>query len=347
MAPVLSVIIPCYNNGRYLSEMLDCCINQTFTDWEVIVVDDQSTDNTTLEMGQSYSQKDSRIKFYIRERLPKGSAVCRNIGFEKAVGKYVMHFDADDLISTTCFEKRVEFMEQNPNCDYASFPAISFFDGDPLPKWNGKASYGISKGDNSLLYYFLNVNYPFSVWCNIYKTVSIKNILWDENIKIYTDFSFIIPCILLGLRHRFSNLCDYDYFYRHFREESGNMTSDFISAEKCKSTVLLFGRTLASIQNRHNTEELMKAFVRFIVLHYERLVNGQSYQYIEDYVQLVHRFYGKKLSEKLYRIYKSVSRVSNPSLRKIKLELLLYRNFGYPDYRTKFIHSLVKFVLKR
>lgn len=345
MSPILSVIIPCYNNGKYLQEMLDCCIKQTFTDWEVIVVDDQSTDSATLDVGKSYSQKDSRIKFYIRERLPKGSVVCRNIGIEKAVGKYVIHFDADDLISISCFEKRVEFMEQNPNCDYASFPAISFFDGDPLPKWNGKVSYGTSKGDKSLLYYFFNVNYPFSVWCNIYKKTSIENILWDEDVKIYTDFSYIVPCILAGLNHSFCDLHDYDYFYRHFKKKSGNMTSDFISKEKCDSTVRLFEKTLNSIQNRQDTEELMQAFICFIVLHFERLLNGQSYQFVDDYIQLVHRFYGKELSEKLYKIYKKTSVVGNPSLRKIKLELLLYLRFGYPVYYTKFIHSLAKFVL--
>ncbi len=152
----LSVIIPCYNNGTYLKEMMECCLRQTFSDWELVIVDDQSTDGSTQQIVKEYSEKDSRIKFYIRERQPKGSVVCRNIGFDHSTGEYIIHFDADDLISDTCFEKRVKFMEENPDLDYASFPAKSFINGKPLPEYDGTASFGMSKGDKDLLYYFLS-----------------------------------------------------------------------------------------------------------------------------------------------------------------------------------------------
>ena len=97
--PILSVIIPCYNNGNLLKEMIDCCIQQTFDDWELIIVDDQSTDNFTQKLVKDYVAKENRIKFLIRNRLPKGSVTCRNIGLYSSLGKYIIHFDADDLIS--------------------------------------------------------------------------------------------------------------------------------------------------------------------------------------------------------------------------------------------------------
>ena len=96
----LSVIIPCYNNGKLLAEMLDCCLRQTYSDWEVIIVDDGSTDDTSSIVSE-YVQKDARIQYHTRERSPKGSVVCRNIGFELSSGKYIIHFDADDLISAS------------------------------------------------------------------------------------------------------------------------------------------------------------------------------------------------------------------------------------------------------
>ena len=88
----LSVIIPCFNNGKFLKEMMDCCLRQTFVDWELIIVDDQSTDNTTHQLIQEYVLRDNRIKFYVRDRLPKGSVVCRNIGFDKSCGKIYHSF---------------------------------------------------------------------------------------------------------------------------------------------------------------------------------------------------------------------------------------------------------------
>ena len=96
----LSAIIPCFNNGYLLSEMIECVISQSYEDWELIIVDDKSMDNT-LEIINKYIIKDNRIRLYVRDREPKGSVTCRNIGLMHSTGKYIIHLDADDLISNT------------------------------------------------------------------------------------------------------------------------------------------------------------------------------------------------------------------------------------------------------
>src|SRR5699024_11650042 len=106
--PRLSIIIPCYNNGILLSEMLGCILHQTYDNWELIIVDDGSTDDTP-EMVTAFAATDSRIRLIRRDREPKGATTCRNIGFDHAQGEYLMFFDADDLISDTNFERRVAF----------------------------------------------------------------------------------------------------------------------------------------------------------------------------------------------------------------------------------------------
>lgn len=345
----LSVIIPCFNNGNYLKEMMDCCLKQTFKDWELIVVDDQSTDEVTPQIVRDYAEKDNRIKFFVRNREPKGSVVCRNIGFEHSSGEYVIHFDADDLISDTCFEKRVQFMDENPDCDYASFPAKCFNDGEALPLWDGKADYGVSLGDKELLFYFLSTNYPFSVWCNIYRRESIKNLLWDENVKIYTDFSYIVPCILSGLRHKFSELTDYDYFYRKFvknNENSNNMCSNFISRDKCTSTIYLFNKVFKAISAREDKQFLLRSFSRFVQLHFERLLQTNNSETIDEFINTISPYYPDLLKSFIAIKKKVINRI-NGHFNQAMIHYLLYKHFGNRYNRVMCVHEIGKWILCR
>lgn len=340
----LSVIIPCFNNGNYLREMMDCCLKQTFKDWELIIVDDQSTDGITPQIVKDYAKRDDRIRFLVRNRSPKGSVVCRNIGYEYSTGEYVIHFDADDLISDTCFEKRVKFMDENQDCDYASFPVKSFWDGEPLPKWNGKSDFGVSKGCDDLICYFLKADYPFSVWCNIYRRKSIENIPWDENVKIYTDFSYIIPCILAGLKHKFSNLQEYDYYYRYFRK-GNNMCSNFVSQEKCESTIYLFKKVIRDLNKLPNSNKYLRCFEGFVKLHFERLLQTNNPQRINDYIAAMSSPY-PKLAKKMIKVHKSVLNKLDGHINQARMHLILYMAFGRKFNRIMCVHELAKWVLR-
>ncbi|WP_349912819.1 glycosyltransferase family 2 protein, partial [Bacteroides cellulosilyticus] len=117
--PIVSVIIPTYNTRQQLLDMVECMRAQTLQNWELIIVDDKSMDGS-LEYIKSVIT-DERIKIVVRDREPKGSVVCRNIGFELASGKYVIHFDADDLISQKCLEDRTKYMEDHEDIDFAIF----------------------------------------------------------------------------------------------------------------------------------------------------------------------------------------------------------------------------------
>ena len=106
--PRVSVVIPCYNNKPYLRECLDSVLNQTLTDYEVILIDDGSTDGTS-EIIQSYLP---RIK-YLRQPN-QGPAAARNAGIEAASGEYIAFQDADDLWYPEKLEVQLKFMEANP-----------------------------------------------------------------------------------------------------------------------------------------------------------------------------------------------------------------------------------------
>lgn len=117
MNPLVSIIIPTYNRAHLIGETLDSISNQTFTNWECIVVDDGSTDDTE-SLLKSYIQKDARFHFLKRpkNRL-KGANASRNYGFEHSKGDYVQWFDSDDVMFPENIETKTRLL-QNTNNDY-------------------------------------------------------------------------------------------------------------------------------------------------------------------------------------------------------------------------------------
>lgn len=104
-SPLISIIIPTYNRAPIIGETLDSIIAQTFTNWECIVVDDGSTDNTAEIMAQ-YIDVDVRFRYFNRPaNRQKGPCSCRNYGFEKSKGDYINFFDSDDLFKPMAFKQ--------------------------------------------------------------------------------------------------------------------------------------------------------------------------------------------------------------------------------------------------
>ena len=102
--PLISVIIPCYNQGNYLAETLDSVSSQTYPYWECIIVNDGSDDNTE-QVAQEYIKKDSRFIYLSQEN--KGLSAARNYGILNSNGQYILPLDSDDLIAPTYLERAI------------------------------------------------------------------------------------------------------------------------------------------------------------------------------------------------------------------------------------------------
>lgn len=109
MPPIISVIMPVYNGERFLREAIDSILNQTFSDFEFIIINDGSTDGT-LEIIQSYT--DERIRV-VNNELNQGIVACLNHGTELARGEYIARMDADDISLPERFEKQVDYMNNH------------------------------------------------------------------------------------------------------------------------------------------------------------------------------------------------------------------------------------------
>ena len=94
--PIISIIVPCYNQAQFLSEALQSLLEQTYTNWECIIVNDGSPDHTE-EVAQEWLKKDERFKYIKKEN--GGLSSARNAGIEIAKGDFILPLDADDKIS--------------------------------------------------------------------------------------------------------------------------------------------------------------------------------------------------------------------------------------------------------
>lgn len=110
MHGLVSVIMPAYNVGAYIEESIKSVQAQTYTNWELIIVDDCSTDNTVEEINNFL--EDKRIRFLRNERN-SGAAVSRNYALREATGKWIAFLDADDVWLPEKLEKQLDFMIQN------------------------------------------------------------------------------------------------------------------------------------------------------------------------------------------------------------------------------------------
>lgn len=186
--PLVSIIIPTYNRAHLIGETLDSVLAQTYTNWECIVVDDGSTDDTD-EVLKTYYNKDARFKYFKRPNLkPKGANACRNYGFELSKGEYIQWFDSDDVMLSDLLSLKINLFLQNPNVGFVVC-------GFRIIYCNGKQYiHNVRQSDNYFLSYIfdeLRLNSQNILW----KKNGVGCEKWDENINKFQDLDFIFKTL--------------------------------------------------------------------------------------------------------------------------------------------------------
>lgn len=126
----VSVIMPCYNDGKYIMEAIDSIVKQTYQNWELIIVDDGSDDEETKRIINEI--QNPKIKVFHTEHLRPAGA--RNYGIQKAEGTYILPVDSDDRIHEEYMEKAVKMIESNPRIGVVYCKAELF--GEKSGSWN-------------------------------------------------------------------------------------------------------------------------------------------------------------------------------------------------------------------
>jgi len=198
--PRVSVLMPVYNPGAYLTEAINCILAQTFSDFELILINDASTDNSE-KIILSYT--DPRI-VYLRNEQNTGIVGALNRGIETSKGELLVRMDADDLVTTDRIEKLVKFMNQHPETGVASSYLKLF--GNRNNVWEYSTSDDDIKA--GLLFTSTLAHAP----CVIRKQVLIEN-----NIRYSDHYPHMEDYVLWhSLKHKTQFACipEVLYFYR-------------------------------------------------------------------------------------------------------------------------------------
>jgi glycosyltransferase involved in cell wall biosynthesis len=127
--PIASVLIPVFNGKDYLVDAVDSVLGQTFTDFEVLLLDDGSSDGSRQIM-ELFAHKDSRCR--VHSWPNRGIVATLNVGLELAVGKYIVRMDCDDICTSDRFDKQVRYLEANPDCVVVG-SRVLWIDPDGMP----------------------------------------------------------------------------------------------------------------------------------------------------------------------------------------------------------------------
>lgn len=287
MNSLVSIIIPTYNRAHLIGETLDSLLAQTYTNWECIVVDDGSTDNT-LSVLKKYKEKDKRFHCYKRPDVSrKGANACRNYGIEKSNGDYINFFDSDDIMVSNKIELKLKKIFETKT-DYVISKTIDFHH----PSSN-EVFLSTSLNYNFKAYPLNHYNYicqllnwltPDALICS----KLVKQISFNDKLSRGQEYNFYTKLTLLS-----ENGCFLNKFLTKRRLHDVSIRNQFTQNEVDKHTVKLRVITLKEIYSK-TPKNVKRWFVANIIKNITRvnmiLKPNEELLLITD----LYKFYGIK-----------------------------------------------------
>ena len=207
----VSIIIPVYNAERYLREAIESVLKQTYTDFELLLINDRSTDNS-MEICREYSKKDHRIVLLENNSEDHGPGSTRNIGLDHATGEYIYFMDADDWIDERLLECAVHRM-QDTQADLVEFGLTNEWnDGKEAHQycWRGKSILTKDEIKQDFLRFWNESGK--NIFMHLFRYEIVKTIRF-ENIINGEDISFMMDVLCKAKKIAYIGDCFYHYRY--------------------------------------------------------------------------------------------------------------------------------------
>jgi glycosyltransferase involved in cell wall biosynthesis len=326
MLPKISVVIPVYNVENYLHRCIDSLLNQTFQDFEIILIDDGSKDNSG-KICDEYAQKDKRIKVFHKKNARVSAA--RNDGIKIAKGKYISFIDSDDWIEPEMYQEMINRAEKlNLDfimCDYKK-RSNDYEDKRTQPIRGGYYSKRDIKNELfQCLIMFENIEYPptISNWVCLFNLEFLKknNLYYDEDIH-YDEDSIFGSKIMYHANNFYylKNQHYYNYYY------NANSTTNTYNENKWNSFLKI-------------NERLVKYFGKTIEYDFSRQIKiNMLYLTLSALGQIK---YSEKHGKERINMIKKI--MFHPKVKE------LFKEFKLPNvsWKTKVIILLIKFKMVR
>lgn len=256
--PLISVIVPVYNVQKYLPMCLDSVLAQTFKDFELICVDDGSTDES-FKILQEYAAKDKRIKVIHQEN--QGVSTARNKAMENVTGQYITFMDSDDYLCSKWFARAAKIIVENaPDCIMCDYKTVTEYSALE----NNQQQENVQKIENPFELFIERHSpiYP-NLWTKIYKAETVGKQRFDEKMTygedLWSNIEFLAKAQMLYHVH--------EQMYGYVKHENSITGSKFNERKAlsflklCFNAKKYFGETPYFAKIRNNISNLSLKFV--------------------------------------------------------------------------------------
>mgnify|MGYP000999180652 CR=1 FL=1 len=239
----ISIIIPIFNADAFLDQCISSVLDQTFDDFELILINDGSTDQSG-EICEKFAASDSRIKLYHKEN--GGVSSARNLGIENSIGEWITFVDSDDYLTSDYLKAFSEFVETDTDLIIQGQNSIEKKHDEIMISYNFENQCLIAP--NEFLNRFNILPFYFGVWCKAFKTKIIKDnkIIFDTAKSLGEDTLFNLK-YLSYCKSDITLLDRNEYVYRNVE---GSLTKQILSYKQRKELFIDLKKHLVKLSNK-------------------------------------------------------------------------------------------------
>jgi glycosyltransferase involved in cell wall biosynthesis len=267
-APLISVIVPCHNYGKYVGEAIESIQHQTYESWELLVIDDGSSDDTQAVV-QRYCQADARITYHYQAQ--QGVSAARNNGFSRAKGEYLQLLDADDLLAPQKFERQLALFEAHPTASLVYGDAYSFTH-QPGTHQREFAKFTLAKSSISGVGYALALHMAadniFLISSPLFKRAMLQVAPgFNQRILAFEDWEFWSRAVLQGAEFIYAPEEGTGFYVRaHGGNTTGNRHKMWQHKIKARESVM---RSIEELLAKNTAKELKALYAAHRAFYYE------------------------------------------------------------------------------
>ena len=301
---LISIIVPIYNVEKYLKKCIDSIINQTYTNLEIILVDDGSKDNSG-KICDEYAKKDIRIKTIHKKN--EGVSETRNVGLKVSTGEYIGFVDPDDYIEKDMYEVLIKNLEKE-NADISIISSYEVYENKIIHN-KKDGIYLVMNSEETIIKMNSFGYFGVGLWDKLYKKDLFKNLDFPKG-KKSEDWYIIYKLIDKARKIVYDSIPKYYYYQRNGSiTHSSNINYDSIQASK---------QTISFIRKKY-PRALKSAYTMYIFANigvYDKLL---LYKHIKD-----RKVKMKKIRKEIKENYKNIEKDGVSKIRYIQLQLIKF-----------------------